>query len=816
MRLLSAVLVTSFTVALIWFLNRSMPSGDKSIPALGQFFNPFSGFWRNAAPITGSRSHTISIPGLSAAVSVQFDELDIPHIFAENLQDAARVQGYLTARDRLWQMDINVRKAAGRLSEVLGERTLATDRLSRRSGMVFAAENTLLALRKNEQAQAYLQAYTDGVNAWIEQLDPGEYPIECKLLGYKPEPWTLLKCCLVIENMSETLASKQADLESTNALAALGRERFDDLYAEYFPEQTPVVEDAGQWKDIKPFNLPFSNASWSGVLPLSESRYSYQAEADPYQVGSNNWALSGAKTAGGRPLLANDPHLTLTLPSIWYQVQVNVPGSNVYGVSLPGLPGVIIGFNEEYAWGITNVSQDVADWYKIQWSNKDRTQYMIDGEVKEVRKQIETIKVKGKPAVLDTVRYTVFGPVVYDFDAQHPLRDCAYRWLAHEMPSSDLLLAFKSLSFGRTYQDYRQALSVFDCPAQNFVFASRSGDIGITVQGRFPLRSKEQGRFVLEGNRWANTWQGYIPQDEIPYMKNPERGFTYSANQHSTPPTYPYYYLGNFESSRGRRVHERLSAMQMATVDSMKSMQLDNFSRRSADAVKAMLPLLDYTRIDAEGRLLAEQIKGWDGVYAPELLAPTLFEVWFDSLYSTIWDEMDRLNRAGKKVNYPESWRTIKMMQYDTLHPFFDLQGTPVRENARDVVTMAFQKMQGYFSANPTKKQRWGQFASLSIRHLARIEPFGRANLEVGGHRTAPNAMNRTHGPSWRMIVALDSPAVKGLGVYPGGQSGNPGSRHYDDMVDVWADGRYYDLLFLKNVDESSPRIVRKEVFVAR
>lgn len=828
MRTFKFVLALLLTVCLLWQFTHTLNIAGKTIPPIGSFLNPFSGFWANAEPAKGFDPGNIDLPGLKGKVEVVYDDLLVPHIFAENQEDAARVQGYVTAQHRLWQMDITARKASGRLSEVLGERTLRLDRMARRRGMVFAAENDLIGWKKSQKTMDLLQAYTDGVNAWVRQLSPGEWPIEYKLLHYKPEPWTPLKVALVSEAMAETLCAWEDDLESTNTLAQLGRENFNYLFPEWNPKQQPIIPDTGQWLDLHPLlPPPFFADTASSLGFLDEDNPEEQFKYDGPIVGSNNWALSGSKTKSGKPILCNDPHLNLTLPSIWFQVQIHTPEANTYGVSLPGVPGIIIGFNDDIAWGVTNVSHDVSDWYKIHWANAERSKYTIDGEQKSVQFRYEEIGIQGKPAFHDTVRYTVFGPVAYDFEPDNPLRDCALRWIAHDVPQQSTFDVFLGLNTGKDYNAYKNALPGFDSPAQNFVFASRSGDIAITTQGKYPVRGLQQGRFVQEGDRWANAWHSFIPPDQVPSMKNPGRGFVFSANQNSTPPSYPYYYLGNFDDWRGRRIYDRLEKMTGATVDSMKSMQMDNFSQRAYDALPVMLRLLDQSQLDPEGKEIAEELARWNFKYESDLLAPTIFETWFDSCYAATWDEIAAFEKQGisgktdvlatnsdhkMAVLYPEAWRFIELMQIDSASVFFDHPATPFRETARDIVLESFKITQEYFRKNPEKRQVYGESRGFVLKHLTQIDAFSRLDLKIGGHRTAPNAMSKANGPSWRMIVELGD-VVHALGVYPGGQSGNPGSRFYDNMVDTWASGNYYDLLFLKSPVETSERIMGKQVF---
>lgn len=825
LRVLTFLIALALTLFVIWRLATPQILEDKTLPPLGTFFNPFSGFWKNAenalSPVPDLQK---ALPGLKESVEVVFDDLMIPHIFAKNTEDATMVQGYLTARDRLWQMDLTTRKAGGRLSEILGERTLLMDRIARRKGMVQAAQTALGVWRKSPEDMKVVDAYTAGINAWIDQLDPEDYPIEFKLLDYKPEHWSPLKTALTLEAMSDMLASKENDLEAVNALEAFGQATFDSIYPLWNPKQTPIVPDTGQWQTIQRMPAPASATSVrpghlghiSPAMPPSDFGIpDEKSDSEPYRIGSNNWAVSGGRSQTGKPILANDPHLALSLPSIWYQVQIHTPEQNACGVSLPGLPGIIIGFNEYIAWGVTNVGIDVTDWYQIRWTDDTRSKYWLDGQQNSVSYDFHTIHVKGKPDVLDTCRYTSFGPVVYDFDPKNPLYNCSFRWSSQDAPPGNVMQAFPALAQAKSYEDYRKAIAGHDCPGQNVVFAARSGDIAITVQGRFPVRANQQGRFVQDGARWENSWQNYIPENQLPTLKNPTQGFVYSANQHSTPPTYPYFYLGEFEDYRGRHLFKRLEGQHLLNVDSMKAMQLDNFSLRAAEALPAMLALVQKDQINADGQSVLRDLEQWNYQYDADSKKPVFFEIWFDSLYADTWDEVRVAEKLNGSMLMPESWRFIEMLEKDTLNRFFDRLNTPVVENARTIVTDAFREAQSYLTAHPEKNTTWGAFRGLTIGHLARIEAFSRTGLVTGGHKSALNAQTRTHGPSWRMIVDLGD-TLRAVGVYPGGQSGNPGSKYYDNMIDTWAKGQYYDLLFLNRPDENNARIVHRHTFGSR
>ncbi|MEX1241736.1 MAG: penicillin acylase family protein, partial [Cyclobacteriaceae bacterium] len=376
----------AITLLLIYLMNVGWTIGNTSIPPLGSFLDPFHGFWQNLEPTGYQGKKQLVIPGLKAQVTVVYDSLLIPHIFAQNHDDLYLAQGYITAMHRLWQMEFQTHAAAGRVSEIVAsDAVLNYDRRQRRLGMVYAAQNALESMGNHP---AIIQ-YTEGINHYIESLDYNDLPFEYKLLNYEPEPWTTLKCALLLKNMAQTLNMGDKDIEMTNALKLFGKEMVDLLYPDNEKSGDPIVERPGQW-DFQPIaldNLPLA-------LPDELMGIKRLAAADP-NTGSNNWAVAGSKTYTGSPMLAGDPHLNLTLPSIWYAVQLHAPGINTMGATLPGVPSVIIGFNDSIAWSVTNAQRDLVDWYKVTFKDRSRDQYLLDGKWLNTRKVIEEIKVRG-------------------------------------------------------------------------------------------------------------------------------------------------------------------------------------------------------------------------------------------------------------------------------------------------------------------------------------------------------------------------------------------------------------------------------------
>ena len=351
--------------------------GLGSLPPLGKFISPTSGFWQNERSETSGEITALS--GLSKPVRIQYDEQLIPHLFAENDLDLYRAQGYITAKHRLWQMEFQTFAAAGRVSEIVGPAAIEYDRGQRRKGMVFGAENALDEMLKDPVLARRIEAYSEGVNAYIDQLEPKDYPVEYKLLNYAPEHWQPLKSALLLMYMTDMLAGGDADLENSNFVSLFGKETFELLFPEFLTDQDPVIERERDWSDFENIELPKSPGQLSAIALVNETL----EQPDP-DNGSNNWAVSAEKSASGNPMLANDPHLGLNLPSIWYVMQLVTPDHNVMGATLPGALGVIIGFNDHIAWGVTNATRDVKDWYTISFTDESKTAYVYGQESKPI------------------------------------------------------------------------------------------------------------------------------------------------------------------------------------------------------------------------------------------------------------------------------------------------------------------------------------------------------------------------------------------------------------------------------------------------
>ena len=802
MNKIKALICIVIPIILAYLLNTKF--GDT--PPLLKFLNPFTGFWQNAESSIVNKNHNISLKNTKDKIDIYFDDRMIPHVFAQNDHDLYYAQGYITAMHRLWQMDFQTRFAAGRISEVVGKKAIELDRYQRRMGMLYGAENSLKGMMADPKAKEMIMAYTQGINDYIKSLKDADLPVEYKLLDFKPEPWEPVKCALLLKQMSAVLAMGSDEFYMTNILNKFGPDVTKDLFPDYPFKEDPIIPVGTKW-NFKPLPVPETPKSFTEMMTTG-----IMTKQKEEGIGSNNWAVSGAKTASGSPILANDPHLDLSLPSIWYQIQLHAPGVNSYGVSLPGAPGIIIGFNNQIAWGVTNVAADVLDFYQIKFKDDTHKNYWYNNQWKNTTERIERIKVRGTTDELDTVIYTHHGPVVYFQKPAFSKADNvptgnALRWIAHD--ESNELMTFYYLNRGKNYDDYKKALTYFTAPAQNFIFASADNDIAITPNGKFPLKWKNQGKFILDGTDPAYDWHGWIPADQNPTVKNPPRNFVSSANQSSTDTTYPYYINWEFSPyERGKRINDRLSAMNKINVDSMRNLQMDTYSIFAENLLPYILPLVNTAALNATQKEAFNTVKNWNKYFNAHEIGASVFDLWAKRLFFEIWD--NKFTDPKVPMRYPSRDRTIELIQKDPNSKWFDNVKTEKKETLSDLVnqSLVFTCDSLQHKNGPIGKDwEWAKIKNSHVPHLAKIPGFGSKTLLIGGSKSTVDALSETNGPSWRMVIELGK-NPKGHGVYPGGQSGNPGSPFYDNMIDTWAEGKLYDLFFMQSPDDKSGKII--------
>jgi len=755
-------LVATLACCVTIFVLLDSPVGG--FPPLGRFLNPFSGFWTN------NRAHdalpaALDVPGLIDEVDIVWDKRRVPHIVAGNLHDLYLAQGYVVARDRLWQMDFQSRAAAGRLSEIVGSKAVEHDRFRRRIGLPTAAEKCAALMMASPESRVAVEAFSAGVNAYIESLDRSQLPVEYKILDYEPEPWSPVKCALLLKSMAYTLTFRNSEHSMTKTAQVLDTGLMDLLYPE---------------------------------LPSS------MVEAPP--AGSNAWAVSGGKTHSGFPILCSDPHLSLTLPSVWYEIQLMAPGMNVYGVTIPGAPGVIIGFNSNIAWGTTNAGSDVLDWYHITYRDSTRREYRHGTEWKAVTVRPETIKVRRSDAVIDSVFETHHGPIVLlgGEPSTNPTipPDAALRWTAND--ESNELLVFLRINAATDHTMLLEAARHYDSPAQNFVYADIDGDIGSIHAGKFPVRRRGQGRFVSDGADPADDWSTWVPRDELPQVINPPEEFVVSANEAPVSQNSRYYLGSEYAASdRSSRIREVLRSLEEITPEMMSALQNDALSTHARAVLPRLLAVLRGCPLDEIEMQLLSELETWNCQYQRELYGPTIFEEWWDELNDGIWH--DELERDSISLRWPRKDVTASLIVNGSIQRFADDGRTPKQERWPDVVCNSFHRaaslLEGRLGPLGDPWQ-WGFARGTSIPHLAGITGFGRSSLKTGGVAGVINATTASSGPSWRMVVEL-GPELKAWGIYPGGQSGNPGSDAYDSAVSDWVRGFNYELSFLRSPSDS-------------
>ncbi|XWN35270.1 MAG: penicillin acylase family protein [Roseivirga sp.] len=771
-----------FVVALTITITALLNTRIGKLPPLGKLLDPFQGAWQNAETHAVSLPTTLSLPGLKDQVTVRFDEHMIPHITAQNEDDLYFAQGYVTAFHRLWQMDFQTYAAAGRMSEIIGPQAIDFDRLQRRKGNLYAAANALANFKADSALHSMINAYVAGINAYIKTLSYKKLPLEYKLLAYQPEPWTPLKVALMMVQMIDELCGGNESFENTNALHQLGQEKFDLLFPTHCPQNEPVIPKRTAW-NFKP--VPTQPPSWRVPQHMVHHKQHRSSEAG----GSNNWAVAKKKTATDTPYLANDPHLVMRLPAIWYGMHLQSPTVNVFGATIPGLPSVIIGFNENIAWGVTNAARDVKSWYVIDFKDETRQEYRYDDLLLKTQLVTEEIKVRGQKSVYDTVVYTHLGPVVYDdnFLGRAGQHNLAMKWTGHH-PGQELR-SFYLLNRAQNYQEFEEALQHYHVPSQNFAFASVQNDIAINVAGKFPALWKDQGRFLMEGNTAAYEWQGYIPTAHNPKILNPSQGYVSSANQRSTDQRYPYHYRHcREEYYRNRRLNQVLSQLQAVDEKDMMQLQNDSYNLAAQESLPLLLKHLDTTQLTQEQQVAHQLLLDWDFYNEIDQLAPSVFQAWQQQLETKLWGS---LRNAQWPMPRPSFYRTIEILAQSPDSPHLDLgEYATVGALIQAAFVEAVQTLEAWQEKHQQPYQ-WGDYREVFINHLAFIPSFGLKNLPVSGGAHILNANVGGQGASMRLVVKLLEEAPQGWFIYPGGQSGNPGSPYYTNFVERWCQGQY-------------------------
>lgn len=764
------------------------------LPRLGPLLDPVRGIWSIARDAELPALATGGIPGLTAPVTVRYDDRAVPHIFAATELDALRALGYVVARDRLFQLELNWRAGAGRLTELLGARALPVDQESRHLGLPDAATRRLAAFPPDSPELRALEALSDGINARI--ADAGSRrPFEYQLLGVAPARWEPVNSLHLLGRMGWTLAL--SNLEETRATAGqlVGEAAADALYPRDSPIQEPI-QPSGQSApryELTPLPPP------AGAGPLSAYQPSpvRAAPLEPDAVGSNNWAVAPNRTAAGHALLAGDPHLELTLPSVWYEAHlVTADGLDVYGVTLPGAPGIVIGLTRELAWSLTNTEADVYDRYAEEVDDATHpSRYRVDGEWRALRLEVSEYRdPDGRIVRTDTLRFSHRGPLLRNRGGWE-----SHRWTVLE--TGDRLTLLNRGARATSAAAWLDSTAGHRAPAQNMLVADRQGTIAIRSTGRFPIRPSGRGDLVQRGDSASFDWIGDWPLATLPQALAPAQGYLASANQQPIDPAVDARYLGaNWYSPwRAIRINQLLRADSAVTPDAMRRYQTDPGSPAAELFVPAFLAAATaFPERDSVARA-ARLLAGWDRRYTKDNTRAVLYEAAMRALGKRLWDELDPARSDGALP--APGWAVTARLLNDPASPWWDVRATPELLEDRDrlladALAAALPEVIARHGEPEAGGWRWDRVHHANIYHLLRLPGLAALRIPVqGGQSTLnPSSGSGSFGPSWRMVVEL-GPEVRGWGTYPGGQSGNPASSRYADRIGQWSSGELDTLL---------------------
>jgi penicillin amidase len=750
-----------------------------------------------------------SVSGLSTPVEILRDEWGVPHIYAQNEHDLFFAQGYVHAQDRLWQMEFNRRVGSGTLSAVLGESTLDIDRYMRTLGLRRAAERDLATA--DPEMRALMQAYADGINAYVES-HRDRLPLEFTILGFDPEPWTPLDTLNWAGVMSLQLGSKYPlELLRARLIATLGEEATQQLLPPY-PDDAPVI--------IPPEARSYA---WLRGIDISRDDALAAVLAEPAMfLGSNNWVIHGSRTATGKPLLADDTHLGLDMPSIWYENGLHGGRFDTVGYSFPGVPLVVIGHNGQIAWGVTNLAPDVQDLYIEKLDDPAHpAQYQYQDEWRDLETIYETIEVKGQDPVTLNVLATHHGPIVNqvvgDLALAEPL---ALKWTALE--GNRIFQSLKLLNLATNWDEFRQALSYWDAPSQNFVYADLEGNIGYQTPGKIPIRAPgHQGLVPVPGWTGEYEWQSYIPFDELPSVLNPDTGFIATANNKVVPDDYPYHLAYHWSSGfRAQRITDLLAANSSVAIEDIRDIHAQTYSL-PAEALRPYL--LTIQAADKLQTQALDLIESWDLYLEADSAAASIYQVWYWYLVqNTLRDELgdDLLS------NYLNSYHALMMLDLmpQAGSPWFDDKTTPQLETRDDIVHRSLVDALAWLSSeygqDPTKWE-WGRLHTKTFVHqplgqsgIGPIESlFNSSTIPARGDGYTVDAawldfndpFEMGGGVSQRYIADLSNLDNSRI-IHTTGQSGHLFHPNREDMIPLWQNVEYHAMPFSRDAVEGNAK----------
>lgn len=744
-------------------------------------------------------SGTIGVARLEDRVDVYRDDFGVPVIHAGSEHDLMMALGFVHAQDRLWQMDLGRRAGEGRLSEIFGEVTVPFDKMFRIVGIKRIAEDVERSM--SEQSRHRLQSYTDGVNAYLDH-HKGRHSVEFDMLNYEPEPWAPLHTLIIAQMMAwELNMSWWVDVTLGAVAERVGLEKALDVFPTYPTDVPPIV----------PRN-PSRYVAGAGTefLRVAQSYHEFFGHHG-ISGGSNAWVVSPKKSASGKVILGNDTHLHLQIPSKWYELHARAPGYDVGGMSIPGVPGVVIGHNPHIAWGVTNAMTDEADFYVEQIDSADTTRYWFDGRWVPMRFQEEEILVKDGSPVRFVVRSTHHGSVVTDIRTMlqkaSPPFVATMRWTGAEL--CDRVEVFNKINRARNWQEFVGALKKFTGPGQNFVYGDKEGNIGYWCGVLLPLRGVQSSTLPLPGWDKSSEWKGFVPFEQLPHQYNPPEGYIATANNKIVDDSYPYRLSDLWEPpSRILRLREILGNDDLFTVQDFERLQNDMFSWYFRDMMPVILDACTGTALGVpdESRVF-EYLHNWNFVLSKEDIASAIVNELLTQLLKNIYlDEMgeDLLNDFVLLANIP--LRVTARLIQDGSSSWFDDVNTPEQETRGEIIrkslreaVLALRERMG----PETKAWRWGDLHTVTLQHPFGLQKpldkvFNVGPFPCGGGPTslvsAEYSFNKpfevTVAASFRVIVDFARP-YETRSVLPSGQSGQVFHDHYNDQTQLWLNGAY-------------------------
>lgn len=790
----------------------------------------------------------IRLWGLNAAVEVLRDRWGVAHIYAANRHDLLFAQGFVHGQDRLWQMDFQRRVVRGRLSEIFGAMTVETDRAMRILGMFRVAEVEAPSL--SAESRADMEAYAAGVNAVITSQP---LPVEFILLRYRPEPWTPADSLCWAKMMAWGLSINwETELLRSQIIARLGPELAAELEAG--GRNSPIITAAAAF-----FRPPAPDAP-AGAQPREAAEpqipdHEPDLPSAPGARGSNSWVISGARTVSGKPLLANDMHLPISSPAIWYENHLALTDGDaldVTGVSFPGIPYVVSGHNGRVAWGFTNGFADVQDLY-IERLRRTRDGVEVEqrGEWRPTETRQEVIRVKGGQPVTQGVIVTHHGPVINELArglASQPAADgipaepLALRWTALD-PAPEMIDTLRDMNRAENCDAFRAALRGWVAPVQNVVYADAGGNIGYTYAGRIPIRAQGEGRTPAPG--WSGEWEwtGYIPFEALPHQANPERGYIVTANNRVVDASYPHFISREFSlGDRAERIGELIEQQGEVSASAIRQMHLDQRSPSMA----RLADLLAALSVDAELQGLVTLVRGWDRQLKADSPAAAVCEIFGRLMQRVILEGrlgdagdgpslLDRAMGKGPTPGIQEScyfyhrlWEWLYMILEQPDSHWFDLGRGETRD---DVMRIALARTRNYLAERlgpprppDYRNWAWGNLHMVTFAHIAGRVPalsghFDRGPYPFGGDGNTifatgggltREASRAVVGPPFRFIADL-SDLSRSYGLLAPGNSGRPDNPHYDDQIEGWFKGRYHPMLYRR---EDVARTARRRLML--